>query len=725
MAFVSNAQISGEVFPEGSHEHGKGLPGATIYWEKSPSDGTSTDETGAFVIQSPAKLPAKLVVSYIGFKPDTILIETAQNELHIGLKPSLNMDEVVVQERKKSTSYDMMDAKHVENIGAGELTRAACCNISEAFETNASVDVVSSDGVTGAKKIQMLGLDGIYTSLQFENIPMVRGLANLDGLSHIPGTWVESIQISKGSGSVRNGYEGMTGQINMEFLKPDDLKEKVFVNLYGNIMGRSEVNIHVGDKLNKKWSTLLLAHGNMNQIPLDNNNDGFMDITLKRQINIFNRWKYKGEKFRCQFGVRGIVEEKTGGELDFNPDSDFGTTNKYGVGAVGNHIEGFYKNGILFDKRPWRSVAVITRGSYHQQTLFAGLMDYKGSETYFYSNVIFSDIIKTTDHKYTLGASYVFDDYNEVFNGKEYLRTEHVPGVYGEYTYTREKITTIAGLRSDFHNLYGTQTSPKFNFKYNYAKRGSARFSFGRGFRVANIFVDNNSTFVSQRIISIQQNLQPEIAWNTGVSGTQIVEVAERDLTLHAEYFYTNFENQVVVDRETPGALKFYNLQGNSYSNAVQVEVSYEPWRVFEIRTAAKYLDVQSTYEGVQKQAPLVPNWRGMVSLGYQTLNKKWQVDFTTQFVGISRIPSTMGNSVENSREETSNAYMLMNTQVTRRFKHIEFYVGSENLGNYRQPNAIISADKPFDSEFDASMIWGPIFGRSVYAGLRMMLFKS
>ncbi len=718
------AQITGEVFPSGNHEHGKGLPGANVYWEGA-NTGTSTDTTGAFIILPPARLPANLIISFIGFKTDTIKIFKPEESLHVGLIPTLEMDEFVVQERKQSTSYDMMSIRQVEQIDASELTRAACCNISEAFETNASVDVVSSDGVTGAKKIQMLGLDGIYTSLQFENIPLVRGLANLDGLAHIPGSWVQSIQISKGSGSVVNGYEGMTGQINLEFLKPDDLKEKVFINLYGNVMGRSEINAHIGDKLNEKWSTLFLAHANMNQIPLDNNNDGFMDVSLKKQLNLFSRWKYKGEHYRAQFGVRGIVEEKTGGEMNFNPETDFGTTSLYGVGANGNHIEGFYKSGIVFDNRPWRSLAIITRGSYHDQTLFAGLMNYKGNETYFYSNFIFSDIIKTTEHKYKLGASYVFDDYNETFNGKNYVRTEHVPGIYGEYTFARDKIQTILGARSDFHNLYGTQVSPKANFKYEFSKRGAARVSMGRGFRVANIFVDNNSTFVSQRVISIQNNLLPEVAWNTGISATQKVEIAERDLTLHAEYFYTQFENQVVVDRETPGALSFYNLIGSSYSNAIQVEVAYEPWKVFEIRTAIKYLDVQSTYAGVQKQMPLVPNWRGMVTLGYQTLNKKWQADFTTQFVGESRIPSTIGNAPENIRNEKSSPYFLMNTQLTRRFRHIEVYAGSENLGDYRQPDAIISADKPFDSDFDASMIWGPIFGRSFYAGLRLMIFKS
>jgi outer membrane receptor protein involved in Fe transport len=319
----------------------------------------------------------------------------------------------------------------------------------------------------------------------------------------------------------------------------------------------------------------------------------------------------------------------------------------------------------------------------------------------------------------------VYDNFDESLNASDFDRQEHVPGIFAEYTYSADKFGAVVGARNDYHNLYGNQFSPKANFKYNFSKRGVTRLSAGRGWRVPNWFIENASTFVSNRIVLPYNNVQPEAAWNAGISATQKFSVLDRDLTLHGEYFYTWFENQLVADRETPGLLSFYNLNGESYSHAVQVEIAYQPWKVFDVRVAGKYLDVKSTYGGELKSVPMVPNWRGMVSLGYKTLNKKWQADLTTQFVGISRIPSTEGNQPQNVRSTSSDPYYLMNGQITRRFKWIELYAGVENLFNYKQPNAIISADMPFSSEFDASLVWAPVNGRVIYGGVRLKFFRK
>lgn len=718
LSLTAKCQISGTVVGPDN----KGIPGVNVYWSDSKS-GTVTDNNGEFQLAHTAK-QKQLIFSFVGYVNDTLEVSGPLTGFQIQLKSNIKMDEFVVQERKQTTSYDQLEIKQVENIDSGELTKAACCNVSEAFETNASVDVVASDGVTGAKKIQMLGLDGVYTAVQFENIPMVRGLANYHGLSLIPGTWVDGIQISKGTGSVINGYEPMTGQINLELLKPDELKERLFINLYSNVMGRMEMNAHVGNIFNKKWSTLALIHSNTNQLPLDNNNDGFLDLTLKKQVNFLNRWKYKGERYRAQFGVRVVSDQSVGGQLNFDPASDRGTTQLFGTGSTGNLIDVFGKNGFLFKEHVQRSIALIVRGTLHEQNWYSGLREYTGREEYWYTNLIFQDIIGTTEHNYKLGLSYVYDNYNETFNGSNFKRTEMVPGFFGEYTYKREKFGAVLGTRTDFHNLFGTQISPKVNLKYNFSKRGTVRASLGRGFRVPNRFVDNASVYISQRVINMEQEVQPEIAWNTGGGITQKLELAGRDLTLHGEYFYTQFEDQLIYDRETTGALSIYNLNGRSYSHAVQVELGYEPFKVLDFKVAGKYLDVKSTYGTTLKQVPLVPTWRGMFNIGYQTLSSKWQADFTVQYVGVSRIPSTQGNLPANQVAETSDPYFLMNAQLTRRFRWIEVYVGSENIGDYRQQNAILSADQPFNGQFDASLIWGPIFGRSLYAGVRLKLFK-
>ena len=718
----SVAQIIGNVSSlEGSNS--SVLPGVNVYWFGT-TIGAISGPQGNFSIQNPEKYPSKLIFSFIGFRTDTQTVTLPNQKINSTLSISNEMSEVLVEKRLQSTKIDLLSTKSIETLSEHELTRGACCNVSEAFQTNASVDVVATDGVTGSKKIQMLGLDGIYTSIQAENIPYIRGLGNFGGLGHVPGTWVESIQIIKGTGSVRNGYEPMTGQINLEFWKPDELKEKIFVNLYSNAFGRMEANVHLGSEISKKWSTGLFLHGNTNQTKNDHNKDGFLDIPLKNELNMMNRWKYKSSRYMAQFGVQVLSENKQGGQLNYNPKIDHGSSNLYGTGAEAFHLQAFFKNGFKFKDHPGRSIAFFAKGNYMEQDYYMGLTTYKGNEKYFYLNYIYSDIINNTDHKYALGASFVFDEYNETFNAVDYNRSEKVPGVFGEYTYTGDKLGAVIGLRSDFHNLYGTQVNPKVNLKYKYSKLGVFRVSGGRGFRVANVFVENASTFVSQRTIAVQSNLQAEIAWNTGVSFTQKFEVKNRDMSIHGEYFYTDFENQVVVDRETSGQLSFYNLNGKSYSHAAQVEWSYQPWEVLEMRVAGKYLDVKTEFNSGLAQTPLIPNLRGMFTVGYETKDEKWQADFTTQFVGESRIPSTVGNKPENTVQTKSDPYALMSAQLTRRFNWWEVYVGGENLTNYKQPNAIISADQPFDSEFDASKIWGPVMGVNVYAGLRFRFYK-
>lgn len=723
LPIVAFGQISGSVHNHNGNQT-ENMVGVSVYW-LGTSTGTTTDASGKFSISEPEKYPGKLVFSFVGFKSDTVLVFAKNQNIMVEMKSSIDLRAAEVVERKQSTSINMIDPIGTETLSEDEIGRAACCNVSEAFETNASVDVVATDGVSGSKKIQMLGLDGTYTALQFENIPFIRGLANLDGLSHVPGTWVENIHISKGTGSVVNGYESMTGQINLELIKPDKLKEALYVNLYGNTMGRAEANVHVGGKIGKKWSSVLLIHGNTMQAKNDNNNDGFLDMPMRDQINVFNRWKFKGKKYMAQFGVRGIVEELKGGEVASYNENGTVALPFYQTHSRAEHFEAFFKNGLVFHGHPGRSAAFIARGLNHNQTMKMGFNEYSGSQQYFYGNFIYQDIIRTTDHKYKVGASFVYDNYDETFNQVNYKRTEQVPGVFAEYTYKGDKTGAVIGVRDDYHNLYGNQFSPKVNLKYNFSKRGVVRASGGRGFRVPNVFVENASTFVSSRLITLPTEIKPEVAWNTGASVTQKFQIKDRDLSVHGEYFYTWFENQMVVNRETPGVLSFSNLDGQSFSHAVQLELGYQPWKVLEVKVAGKYLDVKSTYDGSLSSVPLVPNWRGMFSVGYKTLNKKWQADFTTQFVGVSRIPSTVGNLPENTRETTSDPYALMNAQITRRFKWIEVYAGVENLAGFKQPDAIISADKPFNSEFDASLIWGPVNGRVIYSGLRMKFFRK
>ncbi|MBT6747051.1 MAG: TonB-dependent receptor [Flavobacteriales bacterium] len=700
--------------------------GVNVYWSGT-TIGTTTNSSGKFILLAPKKYPALLVASFVGYKNDTLKVKSKNQVIDVQMQSSLNLNEFIVEEREDATKLNTMNSINMEELGANELGKAACCNLSESFETNASVDVVYSDAVSGAKKIQMLGLDGIYTQLMFENIPNVRGLSSPYGLSFIPGTWIESIQITKGTGSVVNGYEPITGQINLEYLKPDEA-EKVFLNVYGNSMGRSELNLHLARKLNTKWSSMLYAHGSNLSVKNDHNNDGFLDSPLYTQFNVFNRWKNSTKKRMSQFGFRILYDDKLGGQVDFD-EKESSYNGSYGVGISSKQYEFFGKTGFLLPNKPNASIGLLANLKRHEQVSFFGnpfgaSRNYVGEENSIYFNAIYQGIIRTTDNKIKIGLSFIADDYQENFNDSAYSRTEYVPGVFGEYTYLRDKkYSLVLGLREDYHNLYGLKTTPRVHFKWNFKERSVFRLTGGSGFRTPNVIVENASVFASSRKLIVEEALLPEEAWNTGVSLIHKFQILGRETSISTDYYYTYFLNQAILDLDQNAQeIHIYNLDGQSYSHSFQVDWMIEPLERLEIKVAYKHYDVKSTYNGILNQKPLVPMDRGLINLSYETSNTKWQFDLNTKIFGQSRLPNTAQNPSEYQLGEYSDEYYTLSAQIKRRFKLLEYYVGIENALAYKQPNAIIAANNPYSTYFDASMIYGPVNGRVVYGGVRFTL---
>ena len=709
--FSYGQKISGKVtIPEGK---GKvALPGANVYWANSTT-GTFTGQNGGFELDQPASYPARLIVSFIGYQADTILFSSYRTNLKVHLKKNVELEEFEVTERQNSTIINTIDPIHIETLGAKEFKKAACCNISESFETNAAVDVAFTDAVSGSKKIQMLGLDGVYTQILFENIPLVRGLSSAYGLTFIPGTWAESIQIKKGAGSVVNGYESMTGQINIELLKPDKA-EKLFVNVYGNQRGRAELNTHVAKNLNEKWSTMLFAHGSDQSMEWDNNHDGFMDMPQKRQINLFNRWKYFGKKYRTQFGVRAVMEDINSGQIS----SAISNENPYTIGVNTKQAEAFWKNGFLFDK-DYKSIGLMSSFRYHEHNSHFGVKSYDATQNSGYVNLIYQTIIKETAHGLKMGASTVYDDYQHLFMDSAFNQTEIVPGAFTEYSYTGPKTSLVLGLRADHHNLFGSFITPRFHYKYSYKEGAAFRLSAGKGFRTANTFIENASVLANSRNVIVREKLLPEIAWNFGSSITHKFEWLNKEMGLTIDYYYTTFENQVVVDLENPREVSFYNLDGESYSHSLQLEYFIELTEQFSMKTAYKKYDIKTQYQDGLKEKPLVARDRVLFNMEYISKLETWKYDLTSHWYGMSRIPSTVENPVEHQISDQSDPYYVINGQVTKVFRTVELYAGVENILDYRQDSPIIASEDPNGPFFDASLIWGPINGRIIYGGLR------
>ncbi|MBD3410339.1 MAG: TonB-dependent receptor plug domain-containing protein [Ignavibacteriales bacterium] len=715
---VAKAQnLSGYVYESHDDEHAHPLEGANVYWMNTTT-GDATDTAGHFELPR-AEHAHMLVVSYIGYKPDTVHVGHDDDTISVTLSINRELEEVVVTSKRRGR-YVSPDAIYTETLTSSEFTKAACCNLSESFETNASVDVAYADAVTGAKQIRLLGLAGRYTQMMNENIPAMRGLASPFGLSYVPGPWMESIQISKGAGSVVNGYESIAGTINVEYRKPD-AAEPLYVNFYGNGFAKTDANAYAAQRIDERTSTMTFFHGEYFNGSLDQNDDRFVDMPATAQYNVFHRWRYSEPgALESQIGVKALGETRRGGSADF----DFGTPrerlNEYGVEIETNRYETFAKLGFLFDTERPSSLGFQAAFDAHETRSFFGRNDYDADQATFYGNMIYERRTNDED-KLNFGASVLYDDLERVWNDSTMNRDEIVPGVFAQYTVSPiETLTFVLGARADFHNLYGTLLTPRLHAKYHVTEHVTLRGSAGKGYRTATPLAENTAILASSREVMRMEELDVEEAWNYGANLLVEFEIDGKPSSFAVEYYRTDFQNQIVVDRDADVyQIRLYNLRGESYANNAQVEFSTEPLRRLDATLAYRVIDVKTTIDGTLREAPLQSRYKGLFTLSYWTLSG-WQFDFTSQLNGEGRLPENEGLPVEYRRDEEFPAFVSINAQVSKKFDVVEVYVGGENLTDFRQENPIVAADDPFGPHFDASQIWGPLVGRTIYAGARL-----
>lgn len=729
----NNPNVSGKV-TEKSPNGLTPLVGAHVHWADSLS-GTFTSKDGSYSLPVPSRGNLSLVFSYIGYAPDTVPY-TGQSTLNISLKSAIELGGVQIEARKNSTELSTIKIISTESIGQKELLKAACCNLSESFETSASVNVAYSDAVTGAKEIQLLGLSGIYSQIMTEQIPNMRGLAVPFGLTYIPGPWMVSIQVTKGSGSVANGFESTTGQINVEYLKPETAPA-LYVNGYAAESGNTEINLITSKKLGKITHGSFMLHADNLPVQWDHNNDGFLDMPMTRNLNLLGRVSYNdGERMEGQFMIKGISELRRGGQLDQGWSNSFEENGLYGIRIMTNRLEASSKTGMIFPETPWKSIGLILSGSYHQQDSYFGRKTYDAKQGGFYGSLIYMSILGTTNHKWKAGLDMRADFYEEFYMKYPYYKEEYVPGAYFEYTLDLNgKFGMVAGIRGDHHNDWGFFYTPRMHLKYNFNENMILRVSGGKSLRTPNMFSDNLSMFASSRKITLYEQLLPEKAWNYGANYTWKFRVFWREGSISLDYYITDFINQMIVDYYSyPGEIGLYNLDGKSTSNSFQAAFNYEVFKGFDLRLAYKKDRVTTDYKIGTLDKPLLPDYRGLINLAYSTRRETWRFDFTTQFNGKSRLGVYEANSSlyhqgHNGHEPqvgTDNItpkFITYNGQITKIFnKHWDVYLGVENMTDFVQDLPVVGYDNPFGTEFDATNVWGPVMGRKIYAGFRYTL---
>lgn len=708
----------------------KPLIGANIIWQ-STTRGTTTDKDGVFELAF-TRESNLLIVSFIGYKTEMITI-TDQHNIEVVLESeSKELTDVEVVGNQNSSFQDYKGIENTTVITKKELQKAACCTLAESFETNPSIDVSFTDAITGIRQIEMLGLSGNYTQTTMEALPYIRGLMSNVGLTFVPGTWIHAINVSKGIGSVSNGFESITGQIDIDMQKPfnDEEENPGLVNVYGDNDQRFEGNLNYRYKLNDNLSSMTLLHASSRQHRKDINSDSFMDMPIFKTFNVMQRWQYLSfEGWESQFGFQIVNDNKEGGTTDHEtvnvPVYKFGSTNKF--------FKLYGKTGYIFPEEEGRSYGLQWSYSNYDNSSHFGNKMYDGNEKNVYLNFIYQSHLWNDSHLFRTGVSFIYDEFNETFIANRYGRTERIPGAFFEYTYKPDEgLSVVTGLRADNHNEFGLFFTPRIHIRYSPDPDWVIRAAAGRGYRTSNIFVEYASSFASSRSINILRSnnfgygLNQESAWNYGLNLTYYFLYDYRDASLSFDLYRTNFDNVIIADIDTdPRKITFNSINDGANSTSFQTELNIEPMQFFNLRLAYRFIEARQLINGRWMDKPFTAKHRALLNIGFSTQKEttddsQMLYDLTVQWFGKKRIPSTESNPTGLQARKNSPDFLLVNAQITRSFSSLfDFYIGVENLFDFRQTDPIIDPGNPNGQYFDASLIWGPVSGRMIYSGLR------
>lgn len=597
----------------------------------------------------------------------------------------------------------------------------ACCNLAESFENSASVTVGYSDATTGARQIRLLGLSGIYTQMLDENRPVMRGLSSPFGLSYVPGSWLESIQIAKGSPSVINGVESMTGQINLEHRKPTDEKP-LFVN--GSVMTdtKTDLNVLSSLQLSDKFYTILMGHVDGNFKTHDMNGDGFVDEPALLQFNLANRWLYYTPEWQIRWGVRAIRDTRRGGQMVGPWKSDVGNS----------MLNGYIKVGRSLREDGSASIALVGDYAFQKMGSSFGKNLYDANQHSAFANLIYRNQFNE-NHDFTAGVNVTADWWEEDISATGLK----IPGAktaclqwspYVEYTFKQgDRFSAVAGFAGVFIDSF--RPVPRLTLKYQPFEALVLRVNGGRGLRRANPIADNIGVLSTGKALDGDWITRlVEDSWTYG--GNATVYFTERT-SLSLDFFRTQFIQQLLLDRESASAIRLYYLNGKqSWSNNFQADFSTEPVERLTFTLTARFTDAKAWYpSGELLETPMSSRFKGVFNAQYKTRLSKWIFDFTASLNGSSRVYGFMSSLTDSNGkllypDGRTPVYPLLYAQITRRFKGFDVYLGGENLTGYTQDTPIIGADDSFGPGFDAASVWGPLMGAKVYAGFRITIWR-
>lgn len=671
-----------------------------------------------------------------------------------------------------------------ELISASGLQKMACCNLAESFENSASVTVGYSDAVTGARQIRLLGLSGTYTQMLDENRPVMRGITAPYGLSYVPGPWLESIQIAKGSPSVINGLESMTGQINLEHKKPTEEKP-LFIQASMMSDTKADFNATSAWQLSPTVYTILLGHVSGNFKTYDMNDDGFRDDPKMLQFNVANRWLYYTPELQVRWGVKAVRDHRQGGmdgydksgmeprwasdefilePTEGNSFAKYLSESPWGTDITNSLLNAYLKVGKPLREDGSSSIAAIADWSWQKSDSWFGASSYLASQQSGFINLLYRNMLNES-HDFTVGLSGTFDHIDEAVAKLDYglwsgenwngqrpysgIADHFFGGAYGEYTFHAGDIfTSIVGVSADWYKGSGFKLAPRVTLKYSPTEWFVARANGGRGLRYADPVADNIGVMSTHS--RLQGNCMERLlddSWTFGGNLTFYMPLGVDPSKTYVsfDYFRTQFARQLMVDYEVPGTdvnggrdIWFFDSDGRrSYSDNWQVDFNVEPFDRFTVALTGRYTNArQENYGGELVEKPMLSCFKGVLNLQYKTNLSRWIFDFTASVNGSARVYDFMKDLKDDGGEllypdGRTPVYPLLYAQITRRFRGFDIYAGVENITNFTQKHVLVGDRNaagewtPWTPGFDASCVWGPIMGRRINLGVRLTLWRA
>ena len=699
--------------------------------------GTNTDGNGYFKLEIPKENEnGKLIATYLGYKSDTIIITKTRRNYNFNLTSNAGvLKEVVVSGTMKEMSK--LDSPiPIEIYNPAFFKKNPTPNIFEGLAMVNGVQPQLNCNVCNTGDIHINGMEGPYTMVLIDGMPIVSSLSTVYGLAGIPNSMVKRIEIVKGPASTLYGSEAVGGVINIITKDPKN-SPLLKIDISGTTF--NEYNADVSTKIKAKNSSSILGINGywFNKIK-DINNDGFTDLPIQRRISLFNKWNFERKSGKTfSIAARYVSENRWGGQTTWTPKYR-GTDSVYGETITTNRTEIIGTYGLPIKKQ---NIRLEYSYNFHHQNSYYGTTKYLAKQNTFFTQMLWDKTIG--NHSLLLGVPFRFVTYDDNSPATiDYLNTNnkpqitYLPGVFAQNEWTiHKKITTLIGIRYDHNNLHGNIFTPRLSFKYKPNNNHTIRLSGGNGYRVVNLFTEDHAALTGARQVIIEEKLRPEQSWNMNLNYVTQINHTNGFIGIDMSAFYTYFSNKIVGDFNTdPNKIIYNNLTGYAISKGITLNLDFAFNNGLKVILGGTLMDVYQVEKnnlGVKEkmQQQFAPKFSSTFSTSY-TISK---IGLSIDLTGLLKSPMHLPVLTNDFRPEQSPWFCLMNLQLTKMFKkEIELYCGVKNILNFIPKNPIMRPFDPFDKNiaydnpnnytFDPSYNYAPIQGLRAFLGLRWSL---